>query len=76
MYDRFGIKKFFYKLIDTFTSKKCFRFEQMYLEYEKYVSKSCYFSIIKDAIEYDYNRYDTFISEFDSFRNRFRRDNK
>ncbi len=25
--DRYGIKKFFYKLADTFTSKRCFRFE-------------------------------------------------
>ena len=31
--DRFGIKKFFYKLLDTFTSRKCFRFEAISYHY-------------------------------------------
>lgn len=31
--DRFGIKKFFYKLLDTFTSKRCFRFEAISYHY-------------------------------------------
>ena len=31
--DPYGIKKFFYKLIDTFTSKKCFRFEAISYHY-------------------------------------------
>lgn len=31
--DRFGIKKFFYKLADTFTPKRCFRFEAISYHY-------------------------------------------
>lgn len=31
--DQFGIKKFFYKLVDTFTSKKTFRFEAISYHY-------------------------------------------
>ena len=31
--DRFGIKKFFYKLIDTFAPKNCFRFEAISYHY-------------------------------------------
>lgn len=31
--DRFGIKKFFYKLIDTFTPRRCFRFETLSYHY-------------------------------------------
>ena len=31
--DRFGIKKFFYKLADTFTPRRCFRFEAISYHY-------------------------------------------
>lgn len=34
--DRYGIKKFFYKLADTFTSNKCFRFEAISYHYTMY----------------------------------------
>ena len=34
--DRYGIKKFFYKLVDTFTSSKCFRFEAISYHYTMY----------------------------------------
>ena len=34
--DRFGIKKFFYKSVDTITSNRCFRFEAISYHYTMY----------------------------------------
>ena len=36
--DRFGIKKFFYKLADTFTPRRCFRFEAISYHYTMHPS--------------------------------------
>lgn len=36
--DRYGIKKFFYKFADTFTSSKCFRFEAISYHYTMHPS--------------------------------------
>ena len=45
--DRYGVKKFFYKLADTFTSKRCFRFE--------YVSYHCSLNTKFDFLNFDHH---------------------
>lgn len=62
--DRFGIKKFFYKLIDTFTPRSFFRFEAVSYHYplnDKHNYLNSNHELWRNPIDYDITSTDSFI---------------
>lgn len=62
--DRFGIKKFFYKLIDTFTPRNVFRFEAVSYHYPLKTKRDYLNSkheLWRNPIDYDLTSTDSFI---------------